>query len=98
MFWVAISHLLDLLVLWMGAAVLFLIPLFIGLGIWHAICRGLNEVGKCFVHVFTMHKPEEEDEEVEVLVVENTDEVVNSKQQERIQDDNLKVTQKKGRE
>lgn len=72
MFWEGVSALLDLFALWLGSALLFLIPLGIGLGVWHAAVKGLEEIGKCFAHVFTMHKPEEGEEEIEVLLVDTT--------------------------
>lgn len=94
MFWVFLSYLVDLFVLWLGAAMLFLIPLFIILGLWHAVLKGLNKIGECFVHVFTMHKPEED--EAEVPLAADEDKATEDKAQERTRDGYTTITQKKG--
>ena len=94
MFWEGVSIMLDLFVLWLGSALLFLIPLGVGLGLWHAAQKGASAVKECFVSVFTMHKPDED--EVDALLVYATETTAKDSEQERIQDDNTEVTQKKG--
>ncbi len=68
MWWVAISELIDMIVVWLGAAIICFMPIAIVLGLLQGLQRLVAYIRTCFRHAFFPSLEDDKEEAVDARV------------------------------
>ena len=68
MWWVVLSVLIDIFVLWLGACMITFVPIAVVLGLVHGLHETVAYVRKCFRHAFFPSLEDDEEKAVDARV------------------------------
>ena len=68
MWWVALSDLMDMIAIWLGAAIMTFVPIAIVLGLLHGLQEAVAYIRKCFRHAFFPSLEDDEEKAVDARV------------------------------